>query len=124
MGELSTARRSRRTPGFVGLDLAIRGVLLTAITALASCGVGISAPSSTTTPSSSTRPAMERVEVGTGGTGFRLAAGKPFTPWGFNYDHDRQNRLLEDYWVDNWPDVESDFAEMKELGANVVRIYL
>jgi len=49
---------------------------------------------------------------------------KPFTPWGFNYDHDRQGRLLEDYWHDEWKTVEADFAEMKELGANTVRIHL
>jgi hypothetical protein len=30
--------------------------------------------------------------------GFALEpSGKPFTPWGFNYDHDSQGRLLEDY---------------------------
>ncbi len=49
---------------------------------------------------------------------------QPFTPWGFNYDHDSHNRLLEDYWQANWPAVESDFHEMKQLGANVVRIHL
>ena len=47
-----------------------------------------------------------------------------FTPWGFNYDHDEQGRLLEDYWEAEWPKVEDDFREMKELGANVVRIHL
>ena len=47
-----------------------------------------------------------------------------FTPWGFNYDHDEQGRLLEDYWDAEWPKVEQDFREMKELGANVVRIHL
>ena len=47
-----------------------------------------------------------------------------FTPWGFNYDHDEQGRLLEDYLDAEWPKVEEDFREMKELGANVVRIHL
>ena len=47
-----------------------------------------------------------------------------FTPWGFNYDHDEQGRLLEDYWLDEWAKVVADFAEMKALGANVVRIHL
>jgi hypothetical protein len=47
-----------------------------------------------------------------------------FVPWGFNYDHDEQGRLLEDYWETEWPKVESDFAEMKALGANVVRVHL
>ena len=30
-------------------------------------------------------------------------SGKPFTPWGFNYDHDADGRLIEDYWHDEWP---------------------
>jgi len=50
--------------------------------------------------------------------------GEEFTPWGFNYDHDENGRLLEDYWDTEWPKVEEDFREMKELGANVVRIHL
>jgi hypothetical protein len=45
-------------------------------------------------------------------------------PWGFNYDHDDASRLLEDYWETEWPAVEEDFREMKDLGANVVRIHL
>ncbi len=47
-----------------------------------------------------------------------------FIPWGFNYDHDRDGRLIEDYWVDEWPTVVEDFGEMKALGANVVRVHL
>ena len=47
-----------------------------------------------------------------------------FVAWGFNYDHDEQGRLLEDYWDAEWPRVEEDFREMKQLGANVVRIHL
>jgi cellulase (glycosyl hydrolase family 5) len=47
-----------------------------------------------------------------------------FIPWGFNYDHDDRGRLLEDYWEAEWASVEGDFREMKELGANVVRIHL
>src|SRR5688572_15835032 len=49
---------------------------------------------------------------------------EPFIPWGFNYDHDEKGRLIEDYWSDEWPKVEQDFAEMKALGANVVRVHL
>lgn len=49
---------------------------------------------------------------------------KPFTPRGFNYDRDHRLRLLEDYWQSEWPTVEQDFREMKDLGANVVRIHL
>ncbi|HIQ19751.1 MAG TPA: hypothetical protein EYH34_00740 [Planctomycetes bacterium] len=51
-------------------------------------------------------------------------SGRPFVPWGFNYDHDRRGRLIEDYWHQEWATVEADFEEMKQLGANVVRIHL
>src|SRR5581483_985899 len=50
--------------------------------------------------------------------------GKPFTPWGFNYDHDTEGRLIEDYWNNEWHKVEAHFGQMKKLGANVVRIHL
>jgi hypothetical protein len=53
-----------------------------------------------------------------------LPAGRPFHPWGLNYDRDFRMRLLEDYWLTEWPTVERDFAEMKRLGANVVRVHL
>jgi hypothetical protein len=51
-------------------------------------------------------------------------SGKRFVPWGFNYDHDGEGRLLEDYWEAEWPTVEAHFAQMKKLGANVVRVHL
>ncbi len=51
-------------------------------------------------------------------------SGQKFVPWGFNYDHDEAGRLIEDYWHDEWPKVEEDFAEMRALGANVVRIHI
>lgn len=51
-------------------------------------------------------------------------SGRKFTPWGFNYDHDREGRLLESYWAEEWGTVAEDFAEMKALGANTVRIHL
>src|SRR5262249_27474942 len=69
-------------------------------------------------------PRMPRVRVAPDGRGFQLAAGQPFTPWGFNYDHDDAGRLLEDYWETEWTRVEEDFREMRELGATVVRIHL
>lgn len=47
-----------------------------------------------------------------------------FVPWGFNYDHDPNGRLLEDYWDREWDRVVEDFGEMKSLGANVARIHL
>jgi len=52
------------------------------------------------------------------------ATGKTFRVWGVNYDHDDAGRLLEDYWVSDWPRVEEDFAEIESLGANVVRVHL
>lgn len=51
-------------------------------------------------------------------------SGKEFTPWGFNYDHDKDGRLIEDYWDTEWEKVVEDFQEMRDLGANVVRIHL
>jgi hypothetical protein len=44
--------------------------------------------------------------------------------WGVNYDHDGDNRLLEDYWHDEWPTVVEDFREIKSLNSNCVRIHL
>src|SRR6185437_11872179 len=68
---------------------------------------------------------MPWVSVSADKRGFVLApSDKPFTPWGFNYDRDAKERLIEDYWHDEWPKVEADFAQMKKLGANVVRIHL
>ena len=68
---------------------------------------------------------LSMIEVSQDKNGFVLAQSeKPFVPWGFNYDHDEEGRLIEDYWENEWPKVEADFAEMKELGANVVRIHL
>jgi aryl-phospho-beta-D-glucosidase BglC (GH1 family) len=48
---------------------------------------------------------------------------RTFIPWGFNYDHDREGRLLETYWNDEWDSVASDFREMKNLGATAVRVH-
>ena len=68
---------------------------------------------------------MEWVRVSDNKQGFVLdKSGQRFVAWGFNYDHDEQGRLLEDYWNSEWPKVERDFREMKRLGANVVRIHL
>ncbi len=69
--------------------------------------------------------AMPTVHVSDDKQSFVLhPTGKQFVPWGFNYDHDRDGRLLEDYWDKEWKTIEADFAEMKQLGANVVRIHL
>ena len=63
-------------------------------------------------------PKMPWVVVAQDKKGFVLGpSGKPFSPWGFNYDHDHQGRLLEDYWEAEWAKVERDFQAMKKLGA-------
>jgi hypothetical protein len=68
---------------------------------------------------------LPRVAVSKDKKGFVLEPGdKPFVPWGFNYDHDETGRLIEDYWEKEWEKIETDFAQMKKLGANVVRVHL
>ncbi|HLU48180.1 MAG TPA: hypothetical protein VK116_08850, partial [Planctomycetota bacterium] len=68
---------------------------------------------------------LERVRVSDDGKRFELVpSGKPFTPIGFNYDHDEKSQLIEEYWEEEWERVVEDFHEMKRLGANVVRIHL
>jgi hypothetical protein len=68
---------------------------------------------------------MEWIRISENHSGFVFEeSGRPFHPWGFNYDHDRDGRLLEDYWAREWAKVDEDFREMKTLGANVVRIHL
>jgi ubiquinone/menaquinone biosynthesis C-methylase UbiE len=68
---------------------------------------------------------MPWVAVSKDKKGFVLEpSGRRFAPRGFNYDHDSKGRLIEDYWEDEWPAVESHFGQMKKLGANVVRVHL
>jgi hypothetical protein len=89
------------------------------IAALLAAAAFASSGCATITPSN-----LQRVTVSADKTHFVLPDGKRFTPWGFNYDHDEAGRLIEDYWLAEWPKVEEDFAEMKALGANVVRVHL
>lgn len=68
---------------------------------------------------------LDWIQVSPDGKSFVTAEDqKPFVPWGFNYDHNREGQLLEDYWNTDWKTIEQDFAEMKQLGANVVRIHI
>jgi hypothetical protein len=68
---------------------------------------------------------LPAIHIHSSGTHFVLSdSNSRFIAWGLNYDHDRQGRLIEDYWNSEWPAVESDFQEMKALGANVVRVHL
>ena len=69
--------------------------------------------------------ALDRIRVSDDGHHF--VAGKSqdrFIVWGVNYDHDDRGRLLDEYWEDEWETVREDFAEIKALGANCVRIHL
>ncbi|HOX56284.1 MAG TPA: cellulase family glycosylhydrolase [Candidatus Paceibacterota bacterium] len=69
--------------------------------------------------------ALDWIKVSRNKRGFVSAiSGRPFVPWGFNYDRDCKMRLLEDYWETEWQTVVEDFREMKQLGANVVRVHL
>src|SRR5262245_50027479 len=57
------------------------------------------------------------------GRGFSLAeSSQPFVPWGFNYP--AGDVLLEDIWEKDWERVVQDFREMRDLGANVIRVHL
>ncbi|MBI2299688.1 MAG: cellulase family glycosylhydrolase [Armatimonadetes bacterium] len=65
---------------------------------------------------------LERIIVAPDQHGFVLAdSGVAFRPWGVNYGH--AGKLLEDVW-DDGATLEHDFGQMRELGANVVRIHL
>ena len=68
---------------------------------------------------------LEPIQVSEDGDHFVVGeSDKKFVAFGFNYDHNMDNRLIEDYWHEQWDTVEEDFREMKSLGANVVRIHL
>jgi hypothetical protein len=70
-------------------------------------------------------PPLEPIRVASDARSFVLAeSGRPFVPWGLNYERDAAGRLLEEIWEEDWETLEADFAEMRALGANVVRIHL
>ncbi|SPE50563.1 Glycosidase [Verrucomicrobia bacterium] len=72
-----------------------------------------------------TKAGLELIRVSKDGRHFvRAKSGSVFVPWGFNYDHDSSNRLLEDYWKDEWSTVTRHFEQMKALGATTVRVHL
>ena len=72
-----------------------------------------------------TKTELEFIHVSKDGKKFVFSgSGLTFVPWGFNYDHDASNRLLEYYWKEEWNAVAGDFEEVKALGANTVRVHL
>jgi hypothetical protein len=80
-------------------------------------------PATTTTPAAA--PPLSFIGTSPDHLRFiRASTYEKFTPWGLNYDRDHKLRLLEDYWENEWATVETDFREMRALGANVVRIHL
>jgi hypothetical protein len=94
--------------------------LLLGLAALLACR-STTSPSAQPTTKGSGR--MERIVVAPDSRRFVFAeSGTPFHPWGLNYGN--AGRLMEDFWDSEWETLVSDFAEMKTLGANVVRIHL
>ena len=81
--------------------------------------VSLSACSSPSVSSQS----QPRISVSPDKRGFVfLDTGTAFHPWGMNYGNN--GRLIEDFWDGEWQTVVNDFAELKALGANVVRVHL
>lgn len=75
-------------------------------------------------PTAQSKP-LSRIRVSDDRTHFVLAdSNEPFRIWGVNYDHDSEGQLLDEYWTEKWPTVVEDFGEIKDLGANCVRIHL
>jgi hypothetical protein len=71
------------------------------------------------------RDPLQRVVVSNDGSKFETQMDrKAFRVRGFNYDHDTTGRLIEDYWNEQWSEVENDFCEMQELGVNTIRVHL
>jgi hypothetical protein len=71
------------------------------------------------------RGPLEPIRTSVDGKRFvRGVTKEDFKIWGVNYDHDSRGWLLDEYWEDDWETVVEDFREIKELGANCVRIHL
>ena len=69
--------------------------------------------------------ALEPIRVSDDGTRFvRGESGERFVVWGVNYDHDGPGRLIDEYWSEEWETIVEDMREIKDLGANCVRIHL
>src|SRR5688572_4076056 len=70
-----------------------------------------------------TIPRMERIVLSADGKSFVFAQSeKSFRPWGVNYGNN--GRLMEDFWDTDWQTLADDFQEIKQMGANVVRVHL
>jgi Cellulase (glycosyl hydrolase family 5) len=69
---------------------------------------------------------LPRIRVSGDKKSFVLGASdKRFVPWGFNYLGQFEHLAEEEWETDEgWKRIENDFAQMKKLGANVVRWHL
>src|SRR5688572_21771985 len=82
--------------------------------------IGVSTPGTTLPTASAT---LERIVVAPDGRGFVTAVTRePFHPWGMDLGFERG--LMEEYWDTDWAALASDFREMAQLGASVVRVHL
>ncbi|GAA4310402.1 cellulase family glycosylhydrolase [Compostibacter hankyongensis] len=110
---------------YVGSALYRSGRILCTICILC---IGLSCPANahaTSPPDTIGSPGTAWIRLSKDGRHFvQGRAGQPFVIWGVNYDRDNGGRLLEDYWLQEWNTVAEDFGEIKQLGANVVRIHL
>ncbi len=108
----------------VCLALRMMGLLIAGIALLTSC-TAQNGRSDAPSRIGEGRQRLRPIRPSADGTHFvRGGSGERFTVWAFNYDHDLNGRLLEDYWHDEWATVVGDFQEMAALGANAVRIHL
>jgi hypothetical protein len=116
----SAGQRSRKK----SLTLHPAAVSLVLMVAAMAAGAGKEEPFSGANGDNPTAP-LERIRVSDDKTHFTGAAsGRRMLMWGMNYDHDERGRLIEDYWHSEWAKVAADFAEIRALGGNVIRIHL
>src|SRR5688572_20624781 len=79
-----------------------------------------------TAQTETTVPRLEPIVVSDDGKSFITRdSKKPFPVWGFNYVGS-YGKIVEEQWstTEGWQTLEADFAEMRALGANVIRVHL
>lgn len=83
------------------------------------------APCEGQNPAAAASAGLDWIKVSSDRSHFvKAGSGERFVIWGVNYDHDGPGRLIEDYWHDEWENIEQDFREIRDLNANVVRVHL
>jgi hypothetical protein len=93
--------------------------------ALALCGaISIALSAAPAAEEAKPRPGVPKVRVAVGGRSFQTAEGKPFVPVGVNY-YRPGTGWAPQLWKQFDPEAtRRDFARMKELGVNCVRVFL